>query len=82
MSEDNKSKNEEFDNFLNKKEKSGGAFDDTARESVEDVQAEETTSNKNKDLGSVNMQKFGQDKAESTDFVLGYHKVSMDSLFF
>ena len=81
MSEDNNSKNEEFDKFLNKKEQSGGAFDDTARESVEDVQAEETTSNKNKDLGSVNMQKFGQDKAESTDFVLGYHKVSMDSLF-
>ena len=42
MSEENKSTNEEFDKFLNKKEQEGGAFEN------EKSSTEETKSNKNK----------------------------------
>ena len=75
MSEENKSTNEEFDKFLNKKEQEGGAFEN------EKSSTEETKSNKNKNLGTVNMTRYGQEQGDKSDFVLGYHKINMDDLF-
>jgi hypothetical protein len=87
MSEDN-NKNEDFEKFLNKKEQEGDAFTDensstsknASKETIENVEAVEETIKK-ESLGSVNMSNYGQSKAESTDFHLGYHNVAMDSLF-
>lgn len=80
MSEDNKDLNE----FLNKKEQEGGAFENDSQEStnetVETVDPIEDTINK-EGLGKVNMARFNPDKADSADFHLGYHNVDMDSLF-
>lgn len=77
MSEDNKDLNE----FLNKKEQEGGAFDNDSQESTkETVDPVEDTINK-EGLGKVNMAKFNPDKANNSDFHLGYHNVDMDSLF-
>lgn len=83
MSEENN--NEEFDNFLNEKEK-GGNFEnppkDTSNKSkdIEDVEAIEETINK-KGLGSVDMSRFGRQKADSSDSVLGYVPLDMETLF-
>lgn len=80
MSEDNKDLNE----FLNKKEQEGGAFENDSQEStnetVETVDPIEDTINK-EGLGKVNMARFNPDKADNADFHLGYHDVDMDSLF-
>lgn len=80
MSEDNKDLNE----FLNKKEQEGGAFENDSQEStnetVETVDPIEDTINK-EGLGKVNMSRFNPDKADNADFHLGYHNVDMDSLF-
>ena len=81
MSEDNK----DFDEFLNKKEQEGGAFenkdaDTTSEKDSKDVDPIEETINK-EGLGSVNMSRFSQDKAEKSDFHLGYHSLDMDTLF-
>ena len=75
MSEENKSTNEEFDKFLNKKEQEGGAFEN------EKSSTKETKPNKNKNLGTVNMTRYGQEQGDKSDFVLGYHKINMDDLF-
>ena len=81
MSEDNK----DFDEFLNKKEQEGGAFDNkdadtTSEKDSKDVDPIEETINK-EGLGSVNMSRFSQDKAEKSDFHLGYHNLDMNTLF-
>lgn len=82
MSEDNK----DFDKFLNNKEQEGGAFENTSQESttedtVETVDPIEDTINK-KGLGSVDVSKFtGGEKAESSNFHLGYHNMEIDTLF-
>tara|TARA_A100001388_G_C28772404_1_gene504777 strand:- start:1916 stop:2920 length:1005 start_codon:yes stop_codon:yes gene_type:complete len=81
MSEDNK----DFDEFLNKKEQEGGAFDNkdadtTSEKDSKDVDPIEETINK-EGLGSVNMSRFSQDKAEKSDFHLGYHSLDMNTLF-
>lgn len=80
MSEDNKDLNE----FLNKKEQEGGAFENDSQESTnetaETVDPIEDTINK-EGLGKVNMTRFNPDKADNADFHLGYHNVDMDSLF-
>ena len=80
MSEDNKDLNE----FLNKKEQEGGAFENTSQEStkenVETVDPIEDTINK-EGLGKVNMAKFNPDKADKADFHLGYHDMDMETLF-
>lgn len=80
MSEDNKDLNE----FLNKKEQEGGAFENDSQESTnetaETVDPIEDTINK-EGLGKVNMARFNPDKADNADFHLGYHNVDMDSLF-
>tara|TARA_A100001037_G_scaffold172411_2_gene154865 strand:+ start:13091 stop:14074 length:984 start_codon:yes stop_codon:yes gene_type:complete len=68
--------NEEFENFLNKKEQEGGAFEDSTKTN----DPIEETINK-EGLGSVDMSKFGKQKAESADFHLGYHAVNLDTLF-
>ena len=81
MSEDNK----DFDKFLNKKEQDGGAFEnnetnETQSEKVETVDPIEETINK-EGLGSVNMSRYGKNKAEESDFHLGYHAMDMNTLF-
>ena len=83
MSEENT--NEEFENFLNKKEEEGGAFEDSKSTKKENSGNDVTDSIDETlakgGLGSVDMAKFGREKAESADVVLGYHNVDMDSLF-
>ena len=72
---------EEFENFLNKKEEAGGAFENEEKvEDAEVVDPIEDTINK-KGLGSVDMSKFKQQKADTPDTVLGYHSVDLDTLF-
>jgi hypothetical protein len=73
--------NEEFENFLNKKEEEGGAFKKTTNSSENNKKdpIEETLDKKG--LGSVDMGKFGKDRAESSDFHLGYHEIPMEDLF-
>ena len=48
-----------------KKEQEGGAFEN------EKSSTEETKSNKNKNLGTVNMTRYGQEQGDKSDFVLG-----------
>ena len=76
-----KTNNEEFENFLNKKEEDGGAFEGST-DSTENTKKDPIEETLNKEgLGSVDMSKFGKGKAESSDFHLGYHDISMDDLF-
>tara|TARA_B100001287_G_scaffold250816_1_gene231599 strand:+ start:537 stop:1559 length:1023 start_codon:yes stop_codon:yes gene_type:complete len=87
MSEENN--NEEFDKFLNDKEK-GGDFENineetpksktSKKEKVEDVDPIEEEISK-KGLGSVNMANYGRQQAESSDTVLGYVPLAMETLF-
>ena len=79
MSEDNK----DFEKFLDDKEQEGGAFentDATNNETVETVDPIEEKINK-EGLGSVNMERYATQKADKSDFVLGYHSVDMETLF-
>ena len=79
MSEDNK----DFEKFLDNKEQEGGAFentDATNNETVETVDPIEEKINK-EGLGSVNMERYATQKADKSDFVLGYHSVDMETLF-
>lgn len=73
--------NEDFNEFLNKKEQEGGAFENADQENkAEEVDPIEETINK-KGLGSVDVSKFTGDTAEKSDFHLGYHDVDLDTLF-
>ena len=76
MSEDNK----DFEKFLNNKEQEGGAFKNTDATNKETVDSIEEKINK-EGLGSVNMERYATQKADKSDFVLGYHSVDMETLF-
>ena len=87
MSEENN--NEEFDKFLNDKEKGGGfenvndnssTESNTNAEDIEDVDPITEAIEKN-GLGSVNMANYGRQKADSSDAVLGYVPIAMETLF-
>jgi len=80
-------KNEEFDKFLNKKEE-GNGYDSVENTSTEkagpdsnpELASFEETINE-KGLGSVDISNYGRKKADSTDTVLGYVPLSMETLF-
>lgn len=85
MSEENN--NEEFDKFLNDKEKGGGfenVNDETPKsetskkETAEEVDAIEEEISK-KGLGSVNIANYGRQKADDSDSVLGYVPMAMET---
>ena len=82
MSEDKKS-DKDLEKFLNKKEQEGGVFETPESSSEKDskeIDPIEETINK-EGLGSVNMERYGRDKAEKADFHLGYHNLDMETLF-
>ena len=76
-------KNDDFENFVNKKEESGDVNYDSS-ESKKSKKSEKTEADKTIDkigLGSVDVTKFGRDRAESSDKVLGYVPLDMGVLF-
>lgn len=78
MSEE-ENKNQEFDKFLNEKEE-GNGFENIP-ESIPEEKSELEEAIEKKGLGSVNIENYGRQRAESTDTVLGYVPLSMETLF-